>query len=292
MESKVCLGSPSWGILLTWPSHLNQDLSIRRSNGSMLRDFRISELRTLLNSVTSSTLGKNLISDPCICDHTLSVITQDSYTPRARVAWLGGEEHKLLLGVTKTFFPQIREWRPESKSQNSMNSEVKTKKKGLYCKICEKTVLDHEFCVDDQYFGGLRHQLHSNGNRACFFLRGTTLAWEAQFSFGGARAVIWGHGRGMPPPWRRAWIHYQRWEWGQKLFWKLRASFFRQFSFHDNRIVQSSQYCARLANSRIQFFALPSVTRECNPTYWNFSTCFIHLQQALSRVFYGEVPQF
>ena len=54
LASKACLGSLSWGILLTWPNHLSWDLSIRRSNGSTLRDFRISELRTLINSVTPS----------------------------------------------------------------------------------------------------------------------------------------------------------------------------------------------------------------------------------------------
>ena len=42
----------------------------------MLRDFRISELRILLNSVTHSILRKNLISDACTCDRILSVIIQ------------------------------------------------------------------------------------------------------------------------------------------------------------------------------------------------------------------------
>ena len=79
LASKACLGSLSWGILLTWPNHLSWDLSIRRSNVSMLRDFRIPELRTLLNSVTPSILRKNLISDACTCDRILLVITQDSW---------------------------------------------------------------------------------------------------------------------------------------------------------------------------------------------------------------------
>ena len=61
LASKACLGSLSWGILLTWTNHLNWDLSIPRSNGSMLRDFRISELLTLLNSVTSLILHKNFL---------------------------------------------------------------------------------------------------------------------------------------------------------------------------------------------------------------------------------------
>ena len=45
----------------------------------MLRDFPISELRTLLNSVTPSILRKNLISDACTYDRTFSVITQDQW---------------------------------------------------------------------------------------------------------------------------------------------------------------------------------------------------------------------
>ena len=45
----------------------------------MLRDFRISELRTLLNSVTPSILCKKLISYACTCDRTLSFITRASF---------------------------------------------------------------------------------------------------------------------------------------------------------------------------------------------------------------------
>ena len=44
----------------------------------MFRDFRISELRTLLNCVTPSILCENLNSEACTCDYTLSIITQDS----------------------------------------------------------------------------------------------------------------------------------------------------------------------------------------------------------------------
>ena len=44
----------------------------------MLRDFQISELRTLLNSVTPSMFRKNLILDACTCDRTRLVITLDS----------------------------------------------------------------------------------------------------------------------------------------------------------------------------------------------------------------------
>ena len=42
----------------------------------MLRNFQISKLRSLLNSKTPSIFRKNLISDACVCDRTLSVITQ------------------------------------------------------------------------------------------------------------------------------------------------------------------------------------------------------------------------
>ena len=49
---------------------------------------------------------------------------------------------------------------------------------------------------------------------------------------------------------------------------------FRQFWFHDNRTVQNSHYCTSLACSGVQFFVLPSVTRNATPRYLNFSTCF------------------
>ena len=71
-----------------------------------------------------------------------------------------------------------------------MNSEVKTKKGFLYkicakfhnfrdedhkkgalhCEICEKTVLAHEYWVDDQYFGGLRPRSALQWHRASYFL--------------------------------------------------------------------------------------------------------------------------
>ena len=67
-----------WGILFTWLNDLSEDLSIWRSNGSMPRNFWISELHTFFNSVTPLSLCKNLISNACTCDRNLSVITQDS----------------------------------------------------------------------------------------------------------------------------------------------------------------------------------------------------------------------
>ena len=39
LTSKACLGSLSWGILLTWPNHLSWNLSIRRSYGRCLESF-------------------------------------------------------------------------------------------------------------------------------------------------------------------------------------------------------------------------------------------------------------
>ena len=79
LASKACLGSLSWGIWLAWrPNHLSGDLSVHKSNGSMLRNFRISELQTLQNNSTSSILRRYLVSNACTCNRTLSVITQNS----------------------------------------------------------------------------------------------------------------------------------------------------------------------------------------------------------------------
>ena len=51
LTSKACLGSLPWGILPTWPNHLSWDLSIRKSNGSMFRNFRITpDLTFVLNN--------------------------------------------------------------------------------------------------------------------------------------------------------------------------------------------------------------------------------------------------
>ena len=48
---------------------------VKLSKLRSLRDFRISELRTLLNCVTPSILRKTLFLDACTCDRTLSVMT-------------------------------------------------------------------------------------------------------------------------------------------------------------------------------------------------------------------------
>ena len=59
-----------------WPNYFSQDFSIRRSNGSMFRNFGIPVLRFLSDKVTSSIFCKNLILNICTCNHTFSVITQ------------------------------------------------------------------------------------------------------------------------------------------------------------------------------------------------------------------------
>ena len=63
---------------------------------------------------------------------------------------------------------------------------------------------------------------------------------------------------------------------------------FRQFSFNDNRIVQSTHYWTTITNSDIQFFALPSVTLECNPKILELLYLLqchsIHSQRTLIKV--------
>ena len=89
-----------------------------------------------------------------------------------------------------------KEMKKRSSSQKNghilTNSGVKQQKKGLYCKICEKTVLAHEFWGDNKYFGSLKPRTALQWYQACYFLRAPIFAW-------GAQAVIWGHGSGMPP---------------------------------------------------------------------------------------------
>ena len=80
------------------------------------------------------------------------------------------------------------------------NFGVKPQKKiGLHYKICEKTVLAHEFWGDYQYLGSLKPRNALQWHRACYFLWGTILAWGAQFSFGGASSELGKHGPVMPP---------------------------------------------------------------------------------------------
>jgi len=83
LASRACLANLSWGILDTWLNQRNSDLSIRR-NGSTFRALRISQVCTLLPSVTPSTLCKFPISSACTWDNILSAITQDSW-PQVRI---------------------------------------------------------------------------------------------------------------------------------------------------------------------------------------------------------------
>ena len=78
-------------------------------------------------------------------------------------------------------FPRVLGWKPQTKM-------------GPYCKIYKKAILAHEFWGDNQYFQSLRPRTAFQWHRACYFLWCTILALGggAQFSFGGAQAVIWG----------------------------------------------------------------------------------------------------
>ena len=55
---------------------------------------------------------------------------------------------------------------------------LKYKKKGLYYKICKKTVLAHEFSGNNQYLGSLRPRTALQWHQACYFPWGTILAGE------------------------------------------------------------------------------------------------------------------
>ena len=69
----------------------------------------------------------------------------------------------------------------------STNFGVKPQKKGLYYKICEKTVLAHEFRGDNQYLGSLRRRTALQWHRASNFVWSTILAWGHNSRLGGAR---------------------------------------------------------------------------------------------------------
>ena len=70
----------------------------------------------------------------------------------------------------------------------------------LCYKICEKTVLAHEFQGDNQYLGSLRPRPALQWHRACYLPWDTIFAWGAQFSFGGPTQWFGkGHGPGLPP---------------------------------------------------------------------------------------------
>ena len=66
------------------------------------------------------------------------------------------------------------------------NSGVRPHKKGsLLQNLRKKTVLDHEFWGDKQYFGGLSLRTALQWYLACHFLWGTILAW-------GGSILVWG----------------------------------------------------------------------------------------------------
>ena len=71
-----------------------------------------------------------------------------------------------------------------------------TKKRGLNYKICEKTVLAHEFRGDNQYLGSLRPRTALQWQQVCYFLWGTILAWGHNSRLGGHKQ--W-HGPGLLP---------------------------------------------------------------------------------------------
>ena len=92
-------------------------------------------------------------------------------------------------------------------------------------------------------------------------------------------------------------IHDHKWDWDKNCFENWEFCVFRQFSFHDNRIVQSSHFCSSLANSSIQFFVLLSIARKCNPKMLELLLLFqcrsVHLQHAVDQRFSkDEVRQF
>jgi len=64
----------SWGFLVTWLNHRSWDLSVRKSSPTF-RALRISQQRSLSQSVTPATFRKNPISTAYTWDSTHSVVT-------------------------------------------------------------------------------------------------------------------------------------------------------------------------------------------------------------------------
>ena len=118
----------------------------------------------------------------------------------------GGGGHKQTLGGHKklnTSNPRVWIKKKVLISKNAQiftNYGVKPQKKGLYYKICKKTVLAHEFWGNNQYYlGSLRPRTALQWHPACYFL------WE-QVSLGGHNSCLGGtssdlgrHSPGMPP---------------------------------------------------------------------------------------------
>ena len=88
----------------------------------------------------------------------------------------------------------------EKKTFFSKNSGVKSKnktkknnqKKGLHREICEKRFLLTDSEVLTSILGVSSFELHSRGTEPVTFLGAQPSLEGAQFSFGGAQAVIWG----------------------------------------------------------------------------------------------------
>ena len=70
------------------------------------------------------------------------------------------QSQRSFLGGTKTLLPRIQEWRPKNRDVHCESwakfprfwgeGQKKRKKKGRHSKICEKTILAHEFWRDNQ----------------------------------------------------------------------------------------------------------------------------------------------
>ena len=104
----------------------------------MLRDFRISELRILLNSVTLSIFCKNLISDASTCDRTLLVITRG----RVEDTRLEAKDTKKSEAMAKDSLSEDRHSRGQGQEcsrprtkDTSASALQKKKKKGLHKKF-------------------------------------------------------------------------------------------------------------------------------------------------------------
>ena len=82
-------------------------------------------------------------------------------------------------------------------------------------------------------------------------------------------------------------------EWGQRLFWKLRALLFSTILVSWQPNAQSSHYCTSIISSGTQFLVLPSVTCECLPKilelFYPLHSLAIRTDQGFLK---DELPQF
>ena len=133
--------------------------------------------------------------------------------PGAKIAWLGGI-NKFWRGSKYTSNPRVWTKKQSFSSQNFTKTGVDPKK-GLHLKMFAnfhhfrgetpknlglKDSSSHKFWRDNQYLGSLWPQTALQWHRACYFLWGTILAWEALFLFVEAQVgILGGHGPGMSP---------------------------------------------------------------------------------------------